>query len=152
MNIILPVAAGLALCLTACSAGEARSKPEPQAGSERSTKARASTAAGAAATSRILGTRDIKLRGKPACDIRYVYGGHAPDNLFWEEPCRSVTARLLTRAELQALGRWERLDAFQQRFVEALPGGRVLYVEGSFSASVYPIGTTGTAFEVPVTD
>lgn len=150
MKTLVSAATVLALTLSACSAGEARSQPEP--GPKPQVKARATSAKAAAPASRILSRRDITLRGKPACDIRYVYAGRAPDNLFWEEPCSAVTAKLLTRRDLQGLGRWERLDSFEQDFVEALPGGRVLYVEGSFSASVYPIGTTGTAFEAPVAD
>ncbi|PCD03609.1 hypothetical protein COC42_04390 [Sphingomonas spermidinifaciens] len=104
------------------------------------------------AGSRILAAKDFTLRGKPACKIDFVYAGHPPEDLFWEEPCSAVTARLMTNADLRALGRWDRLDEFAQQFVHALPGGRVLYVEGSHSASVYPIGTTGETYEVAVAD
>ncbi|WP_132909762.1 hypothetical protein [Sphingomonas sp. BK235] len=112
----------------------------------------ASPVAAATAPSRIVSTADITLRGKPACDIRFAYAGRDTESLFWEEPCDAITARMLTREELTALGRWSRLDDYARRFVAALPGGRVLYVEGAASASVYPVGTGGSTYEVPVAD
>jgi hypothetical protein len=104
------------------------------------------------AGSRIIAKQDFVLRGKPACRIGFAYAGHLPEDLFWEEPCAAVTAQLMTQAELEALGRWDRLDEFARKFVNALPEGRVLYVGGSFAASVYPIGTTGETYEVTVAD
>lgn len=106
----------------------------------------------ASAQSRLLGKSDFTLRGKPACKIAYAYAGHAPDTLFWEEPCADVTARLASADDLQGWGKWRRLDDYARQFVQAMPGGRVLYVEGSFSASVYPVGTSGDAYEVAVAD
>ena len=106
----------------------------------------------ASAQSRLLGKSDFTLRGKPACKIAYAYAGHAPDTLFWEEPCADVTARLASADDLQGWGKWRRLDDYARQFVQAMPGGRVLYVEGSFSASVYPVGTSGNAYEVAVAD
>ncbi len=133
---------------TAAAAAPAQRAPVPVPAEEP--KAQAEPEGGS--VSRVLAKRDFTLRGKPACDIRYVYGGQQPDDLFWEEPCEAVTARMLGEQELKALGRWERLDDYAQSFVQGMPGGKVLYVEGSFSASVYPVGTTGSAYEVPVAD
>lgn len=110
------------------------------------------TASAAQAGSRVLAKKDFALRGKPACKVSYRYAGHAADTLFWEEPCAAVTAKMMTQPELAELGKWDRLDESARTFVAALPGGKVLYVEGSFSASVYPIGTTGSAYEVSVAD
>lgn len=110
------------------------------------------SAAGEETGSRVLGERDFTLRGAPACEIRFVYAGRQAENLFREEPCTAVSAQMMTQSELETLGKWERLDDPARRFVQALPGGRVLYVEGSFSASVYPIGTSGTTYEVAVAD
>lgn len=109
-------------------------------------------AAGDEAGSRILGKKDFTLRGAPACEIRFVYAGRGAENLFWEEPCPAVTAKMMTRRDLEAFGKWKRLDGFGRKFVEALPGGKVLYVEGRFSASVYPVGTTGATYEAAVAD
>lgn len=103
--------------------------------------------------SQLLGKRDRTLAGgDKVCDISFVYAGREAEGVFWEEPCRAVTATMMDRAGLERLNRWERLDAFQQRFVEQMPGGLVLYVGGEFSAAVYPYGTTGTVEEVTVAD
>lgn len=103
--------------------------------------------------SQVLGKRDRTLVGGDAvCDIRFVYAGREAEGVFWEEPCDAVTATMMDRAQLERLNRWERLDRFQQGFVQQMPGGKVLYVSGAFSAAVYPYGTTGTVEEVTVAD
>lgn len=108
----------------------------------------------ATAGSRVLSKKDIMLRveRKRVCEIRFVYGTTAPDTVLWEEPCAKVTAKMIDRRELEALGKWDRLDDFERKFVAALPGGRVLYVGGEFTASIYPIGTTNDTYEVPISD
>ena len=105
-----------------------------------------------AARTRIIAQRDFTLRGRPACRIVFAYAGHAPEDLFWEEPCAAITVRFLTLRDLTGSGRLARLDASARRFVASLPGGRVLYIEGSGTASVYPIGTAGQTYEVVVAD
>lgn len=142
----------LVLCaLAACSpaGGAATPARERQAAARPAAPAPAKPAAQA---SRVIGKKDMALRGKLACEIDFAYAGRPPENLFWEEPCAAVTAKMTDRQELQSLGRWDRLDSYAKGFVGKLPGGRVLYVEGSFSASVYPVGTTGETYEVAVAD
>jgi hypothetical protein len=112
----------------------------------------AATAPAEESGSRVLGERDFTLRGAAACEVRFVYAGRDAENLFWEEPCAAVSARMMTQRELEGLGKWDRLDGAARTFINALPGGRVLYVEGGFSASVYPVGTSGTTYEVAVAD
>lgn len=103
--------------------------------------------------SKIIATRDRTIAGgKHVCDIDFAYAGREPEDVFWEEPCKAVTAKMIGSADLKASGRWSRLDSFQQKFVDQMPGGRVLYIEGSLSASVYPIDETGNSIEVPVAD
>lgn len=105
------------------------------------------------AVSQVLGKRDRTLAGGDAvCDIGFVYAGREAEGIFWEGPCEAVTATMMNRTDLERLNRWERLDRFQQRFVQQMPGGKVLYVGGAFSAAVYPYGTTGTVEEVTVAD
>lgn len=104
------------------------------------------------AESRVLAKSDIRLRGEPACRVRFVYGGGAEEDLFWEEPCTAITVRLMTQAELQTINKWSHLDDFAQASVSKLPGGRVLYVEGKASASVYPVAANGMTYDVSVAD
>lgn len=107
---------------------------------------------GEATESKILGEEDITLRGKPACKIGFAYAGYEPDGVIWEEKCADVSADLVDRAFLQKYNKWERLDEFDRKFIQELPGGKVAYVEGSFTASIYPVGTDRKSYEVSVAD
>jgi hypothetical protein len=103
--------------------------------------------------STILGKTDVTVHGKPSCRVDFVYAGFDPEDLLWDgEACSAVTARLVDEAELQRLGKWQRLDDFEKRHVSELPGGKVLYVAGAFTASLYPVGTTRLSYEVTVAD
>lgn len=102
--------------------------------------------------SKIIASKDITLRGKPTCEIEFVYAGYAPENLFWDEPCADVTMQLMTQADLEALGEWDDLDDFDRKFINAMPEGKVLYVAGSSSASIYPVGTTNLSYEIFLAD
>lgn len=124
-------------------------------GRARSTGAPAPAPKGsnAYAISKILGKKDRTLaKGDRVCEISFVYAGRESENLFWDEPCADVTAKMMEKRELEELGRWERLDGFQRKFVTAMPNGKVLYVGGGFSASIYPVDETGTSIEVSVAD
>jgi len=102
---------------------------------------------------RVIGKHDRTIAdGKRVCDVNFVYADRKAENIFWAEPCVAVTATMIDRQALEASDRWTRLDAFEQKFVESMPGGQVLQIEGTFSASIYPIDTTGTSIEVSVAD
>ncbi len=106
-----------------------------------------------AAGSRILAKKDFILRGKPSCKIDFIYVGHKAEDLFWEgETCKEVSARMVDRAFLEKYRKWDRLDSFARKHVLGMPGGKVLYVEGQFTASIYPIGTTRQSYEIAVAD
>ena len=151
---LAPAGAMMLLASAGCApAGDASQRQMEETGTPaRAAAAITAQTTSASAQSRLLGKSDFTLRGKPACKIAYAYAGHAPDTLFWEEPCADVTARLAGKSDLQGWGKWRRLDDHARKFVQAMPGGRVLYVEGRFSASVYPVGTSGEAYEVTVAD
>ncbi|WP_260597051.1 hypothetical protein [Sphingomonas endolithica] len=153
--------AAASLCLgiaSACSAATVpadtmMTKVAGQAAARRSgVPAPAPTNAGHRVASRVIGTTDRRLGDGGVCVVNFVYAGRAPESIFWEEPCAGVTARMMGRGELERLGRWARLDAVERSFVAGMPGGKVLYVEGGASASIYPIGTGGTTYEVSVAD
>ena len=90
--------------------------------------------------------------GKIACYIDFVYAGEEPQDTVWVEPCSKVTTGMIGRAKMESLGWWEKLDSFQRGFVEKMPGGQTLFVEGEFSAAIYPEDETGTAAEITVAD
>ena len=103
--------------------------------------------------SAVTGKRDIMQDGKPACFIDFSYEGYVPETLIWEgEKCDTIQVKLINPDELGKLGKWERLDDFAQKHVRTLTQGEVLYVEGKFTASVFPVGTTGQSYEVVIAD
>jgi hypothetical protein len=103
--------------------------------------------------SRIIGKADVTVHGKPSCKIDFTYVGFESEDLFWDgETCAHVTAQMINQVDLERLGKWQRLDDFERRQVNQLPGGKVLYVEGAFAASIYPVGTTRLSYEVSVAD
>ncbi len=133
----------------ACSVPEV---PSERPASDTSTIPKA-TALPQGDTTRVIGKHDRTIAGgRQVCAIDFVYADRGPEDVFWAEPCAAVTAAMVDRYDLEASGRWHRLDAFQQGFVERMPGGYVLQIEGTFSASIYPVDTTGTSIEVAVAD
>lgn len=103
--------------------------------------------------SRVIAKTDVTEAGKPTCKIDFVYAGSDPEDLYWDgEKCSNVRARLVDQAELQKLRKWERLQPIEKRFVTAMPGGKVLYVESGPTASIYPVGTTNMSYEISVGD
>ena len=102
---------------------------------------------------RVIGMEDIRQGSDPACKITFAYAGYTPETLIWSrEPCADVSATFLGRAELTRHNDWQKLTQYdRERFAE-LPGGTVLYVSGSFAASVYPIDYNHLTYEVAVSD
>jgi hypothetical protein len=108
----------------------------------------------AAEASRVTGQKDMTLKaGGKVCKIDFVYSGYGPDSLFWDgENCNAVSATMVGRDFLEQFDKWERLDSAAQKHIMEMPGGKVLYVEGEFTASVYPVGATGDRYEIAVAD
>jgi hypothetical protein len=91
--------------------------------------------------------------GEPRCRIAFSYAGHVPETLFWDgEPCSEVTASFVDRDLLIELGDWEVLDDYARARILEGPDDRVLYVESTFTASVFPIDYNQLTYEVPVSD
>jgi hypothetical protein len=64
-----------------------------------------------------------------SCKIDFVYAGFEPEDLFWDgEACATVRAEIVDQTGLERLGKWQRLDDFELRHMNQLPGGKVLYV------------------------
>lgn len=135
----------------------ARSEPQPavsqQAPLATAPESEKSRQQPALAMSRVISMTDVTVSKSDSCKIDFVYAGFEPEDLFWDgEICDKVTAELVDQAKLERLGKWQRLDEFEKRHVSKLPGGKVLYVGGQFTASIYPVGTTRLSYEVQLAD
>jgi hypothetical protein len=132
------------------ASGPARPLVEPKTSQIKSSP---SSPGGSVAVSRVIGQADVSRNGKKMCKIDFVYAGYDPEDILWNnEPCKALTVELLTRADLEKWGKWDRLTPEDQKFIEAMPKGKVLAVSGEFTASIYPVGTTRLSYEVPVAD
>lgn len=56
------------------------------------------------------------------------------------------------QAELVKFNRWERIDDYGRDAIAKRTRGEVLYIEGTFTASVYPMDYNNMTIEVPVAD
>ncbi|MDY7097539.1 MAG: hypothetical protein SXU28_05320 [Pseudomonadota bacterium] len=100
-----------------------------------------------------LAARFPRYGEEQGCVIDFAYRGYEPEVLIRRgEPCDKVSVFFADRALLEKYNDWERLDSYQQADVLKGPDSKVLYVEGQFTASVYPIGITGLTYSVVVTD
>ncbi|PXA95873.1 hypothetical protein DMC47_18940 [Nostoc sp. 3335mG] len=106
----------------------------------------------ASRVSKFLGKAPGKSASGPSCRIDYVYAGYEPQSEVWREACDKVTAGMIGRDRLEELGWWDKLDDVARKFIGDMPEGKVLYIEGEFSASVYPIGVSGHVSEIEVAD
>lgn len=105
-----------------------------------------------ASRSAILGKVDRPQAGEPRCEINFAYRGYAPESLFWEEACAGLTVAFLDRAELEKLDLWNRLKRDAQESIETRTAGKVLYVAGEFSASIFPVSYNQLTEKIAVND
>lgn len=109
-------------------------------------------------TSRIISMEEMSQKfpqrgDKPGCFITFAYAGYVSENLIWDgEPCDQVTALFATPAELGQDNNWDQLDEFDQKKVMASPDQRALYIEGQFSAAIYPLDYNSLTYEIVVSD
>ena len=103
-------------------------------------------------TTEILSMRDITMQAEPACRIDFAYAGYERESVFWMEPCADVTAEFMDRSQLEQLNRWERIDDYGRNAIAKRTGGQVLYVGGTFAASVYPVDYNHHTIEISVAD
>lgn len=96
--------------------------------------------------------RDIVTDGEKGCAFIVRYVGAIDQPATWEgEPCAAVTAMFLDTPKLQSLGKYARMSAGVHEDI-ARTEGRVFYVEGQFSAAVYPLNGAGVVYRVFVAD
>ncbi len=103
--------------------------------------------------SRVAEKEEIIVEGRPACAFSVQYQNTLPQPVTWRgEPCSALTAEFMSGKRLAELGKMDRLSAEALADVERSPAPGVFYVEGEFSASVYPLNVAGRIYEVPVAD
>lgn len=103
--------------------------------------------------SKVAEQQDIEVDGQSACAFSVQYAKAIPQPVTWrQEPCSALTATFMSRKELAALGKMERLSTEALADIERSPAQAVFYVEGEFTASIYPLNVAGRIYEIPVAD
>lgn len=95
---------------------------------------------------------DVQVNGEPACGFTVRYKGAVDQPVTWnKETCAALTTRFLS---FDALGRLGKLDRLPPDTLSDLKASKqpVFYVEGEFTASIYPLNSAGRVYEVPVAD
>lgn len=101
----------------------------------------------------IIAKNDTLVEGKPSCRVEFAYAGYAPEDVIWDgESCDVLTADFIGRDQLEKAGKWERLDDYAREKISARADGQVFYIEGEFTASIYPIDYNNLTYEVSVAD
>lgn len=103
-------------------------------------------------SNQILAKTERQMASGPACEVKFAYAGYAPETVIWDEPCAKVTAEFMDQARLEELNRWERIDDYGRNAIASRTNGIVLYIGGTFAASVYPMDYNHLTTEITVAD
>ncbi len=91
--------------------------------------------------------------GREICVITIAYAGAVEQEVAWGYgACAEAGVRLLSVATLREMGQLDDLDPEARRDIERSAGGTVLYAEGEFTSSAFPLNVAGNAYEVSLSD
>ncbi len=94
----------------------------------------------------------ISVAGQRACALTVVYSGKTAQPVTWNgEDCGQITTAFADEKRLRSLDQWGELSE-ETRGDIARTGGKVLYIEGQATASIYPLNVAGRIYHVPVAD
>ena len=102
--------------------------------------------------SMVVERHDGVVNGEPSCAMQVRYKGAVDQPVTWNgEACRELTIAFIDRARLDSLGRAAPLSE-ETRDDIARSDGEVLYVEGQFTAALYPLNSAKRIYAVPAGD
>lgn len=103
--------------------------------------------------SRVVGTEDIEVAGKPACALTVRYAGDIDQPVTWRgEPCSSLTMRFVTLGDLVTIGQDRKLASQTRESIAGLPGGKVLYAEGGHASAIFAPNEAGLLVRIDLAD
>ncbi len=102
---------------------------------------------------KIVSTKDSLSQDTPVCIYTIRYPGHPDHEIAWRRNrCDELSASFLMRSDLERLGKIERLDKETLFELSEYHKLGVFYIEGEFTASIYPLNVAGVPHEVSVAD
>lgn len=149
------VLASLALATAGCDGSGPAGEPGAAASAEQAEAATSPALAEAAhgqqidpaggtqLESRIVAREDIEVGGESACALTVQYAGDIEQPATFAEGCKALTVRFVEQQDLAALRQYEKLDEAEREAIAALPGGKVLYVEGTNASAVFMPNAAG---------
>lgn len=103
--------------------------------------------------STVLNKEDITVGGQPACALTVRYGEGVEQPVTWRgESCAKILVRLVSIKDLQKIGQDAKLLGEAREDLARLPGGRAVYVEGTYSSAVYLANVTNRVYKLPLAD
>jgi hypothetical protein len=100
-------------------------------------------AGGTSPESRIAAREDIRVGGQSACALTVQYAGDIEQPATFAEDCDALTVRFVEQKDLAALRQNEKLSEAEREAIAALPGGKVLYVEGTHASAIFMPNAAG---------
>jgi hypothetical protein len=102
---------------------------------------------------KIVSFRDEQSDGQPMCTYAIRYDNVSNHEISWSgNTCAELTADFMTIGELKSFDKLKRLDQETREQLTNYHQQGVFYIEGEFTASIYPLNASGVPHEVSVAD
>lgn len=137
----------------AVAPAEVGSTDQPRADASVSGDARPAKAAVDNLAGIVPDRQDITVDGELACalTVRYADGDAQP--VTWRgEGCSQIHVNLASFDDLEKIGQDTKLGEESRDDLARMPGGRAVYIEGSYASALYPRNVMGRVYEVPLAD
>jgi hypothetical protein len=101
----------------------------------------------------IISQRDELSQNTPVCIYTIRYPGKIDHEIAWRgNQCKELSADFISVGALARTGALKKLDAQTQSELSEYHKTAVFYIEGEFTASIYPLNVAGVPHEVSVAD
>ncbi len=102
---------------------------------------------------KILASREEMFRGAPSCIYTISYQDKTDHEVRWEgNNCADLTTDFMSVSDLEKFGKLDSLDKDARSMLAEDHKQGVFYVEGEFTASIYPQDASGVPYELSVAD
>lgn len=103
--------------------------------------------------SAILSQKDTRVNDVPSCAMTVRYSGETEQLVTWNGAyCTELTIAFVDPKKMRSLGFYDRLSDDARDDINRCSDGRTLYVEGEFTAAIYPLNSAHLIYELHVAD
>jgi hypothetical protein len=102
---------------------------------------------------KILASREEMFRGAPSCIYTISYQDKTDHEVRWKgNNCADLKTDFMPVSDLEKFGKLDSLDKDARTILAKDHKQGVFYVEGEFTASIYPQDASGVPYEISVAD